>query len=361
MSRELVQTDRKLLEAFKHIKSSIAEIDDFSELLEFRSKAGGWEKAWQGYYRSSGFGLEQMFLGWEAKVRSERKMGEILENVMKQGQRSDLSHDVTSLDDLGVSKMQSSRFQQLAAIPEKSFEDKINELKGGFLEPTTKELLSILSEIRRSEEQEKLIKQSKGFKSTDIQIWHGNFVELSEKIKDNSIDLVLTDPPYPEEFLHLWESLFTVADRVLKPSKFLVCYANHQNLDKIFQLPNKLKYYWTFKLDFTLKPIIKGRNIIATWKPVLIFQKLPFKKLEKTMEDNIKFDYEERGLHDKNWGQTVPPFTYLLEKFSGPNDLVFEPFAGTGTTLVACKEMKRKCIGVEIEKKYVEITKGRLV
>ncbi len=44
-------------------------------------------------------------------------------------------------------------------------------------------------------------------------------------IKDNSIDLILTDPPYPKEYLPLWKDLSFFASRVLKPSKFLLTYS----------------------------------------------------------------------------------------------------------------------------------------
>jgi len=207
---------------------------------------------------------------------------------------------------------------------------------------------------------------SKEFKSDDILSYYGDFYEFSDSLENNSIDAIITDPPYPEEFLPLWEQMFEVANRILKPSKYLVCYANHQNLDKIFRLKNDLIYYWIFKLDFTSKPIAKGRNLIATWKPVLVYQKPPFKKIKETLEDTVKeytkFVYDDRILHDKNWGQSLGKYEYLVDKFSEPGDLIFEPFAGTGTTLVAAQRMKRKCMGCEIdEKKYKDIIEGRLV
>jgi len=221
-------------------------------------------------------------------------------------------------------------------------------------------------EDKKQEAIEQFTKASLNYSEDDIKIYFEDFRIGCQSIEDNSIDAIITDPPYPIEYIHLWQDMFEIADRVLKPSAFLVTYANHQNLDRIFQLPNKLKYYWTFKLDFTAKPIAMGRNLIATWKPVIIYQKLPFKKIEETIEDQVKetkgFKYEERDYHDLNWGQSLGKFEYLIEKFTKVGDIVLEPFAGTGTTLVACKNTMRKCIGYEIEKeKYESIIKGRIV
>lgn len=50
----------------------------------------------------------------------------------------------------------------------------------------------------------------------------------------------------------------------------------------------------------------------------------------------------------------------LLEQFSGPGELVLNPFAGSGTTLVASKRMGRKAIGIELAEKYAEIAAKRL-
>jgi hypothetical protein len=219
---------------------------------------------------------------------------------------------------------------------------------------------------KQETKKEEFKKASIEYKNDDIKIFYQKFQDGSQNIQDNSVDAIITDPPYPIEYIDLWQDMFDVADRILKPSSFLVAYANHQNLDLIFKLPNPLKYYWIFKLDFTAKPIAMGRNLIATWKPVLVYQKMPFKKIETTIEDRVKelkkFDYNERDLHEDNWGQSLGKFEYLIDVFTKPGDLIVEPFAGTGTTLVAAKNMKRKCIGYEIEEeKYKSIIEGRIV
>jgi DNA modification methylase len=209
--------------------------------------------------------------------------------------------------------------------------------------------------------QQILLKRARGLEESDlINIQQGDFRKLSKDIEKDSLDLILTDPPYPKEYLNLWQDLFEVAERILKPSAFLVAYSGQMHLDEIFRMKNNLLYYWIMSIEFTKKPLILGRNVINEWKPILIFQKPPFKKLEKTLGDKIRFDYTERELHDDNWGQTIEPFEFLLEAFSEINDFVLDPFAGTGTTLLACRNKNRRCIGMEIEKKYINIIKGRL-
>jgi site-specific DNA-methyltransferase (adenine-specific) len=51
---------------------------------------------------------------------------------------------------------------------------------------------------------------------------------------------------------------------------------------------------------------------------------------------------------------------YLIKKSTKENDLILDPFAGGGSTLVAAKNTNRKCTGIEIESKYVDLIKSRL-
>ena len=50
----------------------------------------------------------------------------------------------------------------------------------------------------------------------------------------------------------------------------------------------------------------------------------------------------------------------LISKFSDKNQLILDPFAGSFTTAVACKELHRNCIAIEIDPKYYEIGKRRI-
>ena len=345
-------------------RTALAEAKTIGETKKVMDMA----HAAQIYARRQQLGEEAMAYALAIKIEALRKLGEMLavgEDRAKVGQPKksivlDRDYTLPTLKDIGISKNLSVMAQQLAAMPDAQFE----QVREG-----VQTLNEVRKEIKRSERIKKIEQMAKKFDANDdtaIQIRFEDFRIGCNSIKDNSIDAIITDPPYPLEFIHLWEAMFSMADRVLKPSAFLICYANHQNLETIFRLSNNLKYYWIFKLDFTAKPIAKGRNLIATWKPVLVYQKLPFKKLENTIEDQIKetkpFDYASRDMHDLNWGQSLGKFEWIINSFTNPQDIVLDPFAGTGTTLVACKNTKRKCIGFEIEKEeYEKIIKGRLV
>lgn len=146
MNKQIVKPDIKLTVALENIKQSIAKIQDIQELNNIQNMASGFEEAWKRYYRSSGFGFEQMFLGWETKVRSERRMGELLPNLVKQGRPEKRLHDETFyLEDLRITKVQSFRYQKLTEIPENNFNQKILEYWENHKEPTTIGLLQLLN------------------------------------------------------------------------------------------------------------------------------------------------------------------------------------------------------------------------
>ncbi len=65
----------------------------------------------------------------------------------------------------------------------------------------------------------------------------------------------------------------------------------------------------------------------------------------------------------KNFHPTVKPLklmSYLITLGSRPNDTVLDPFVGSGTTMIACKKLRRNSIGIEISNEYLEIAKKRL-
>ena len=70
---------------------------------------------------------------------------------------------------------------------------------------------------------------------------------------------------------------------------------------------------------------------------------------------------DEKGSFNRH--KTVKPlsvFKYLIALTTKKDSLVLDPFIGSGTTAVACKELERKFIGAEINKQYIDIAAQRL-
>lgn len=347
------KTDQKLLQIFEDIKKSIAVIDDITELRDIKDLANGFEQAWRGYYKASGMGFDQMFLGWETKIRSERRMGELLKDKIKAG-NPQLSHDVTiGLDDLGITRTQSSRYQLLTKIAENLFDKEILRIKSKFIEPTTKAILELYKNQLRNEKAEEgqsiIIPQ-------DVNLINDSF--LKAEIEDNSLDLILTDPPYPKIDLPIWRELGKFAALKLKPSKFLVAYTGLLYLPQVIaSLSEYIDYYWTFAFIFDENPIVSKVNIIQRWKAVLIYQKPPFKRIERTTTDLLIGGKADKTLH--NWQQAEWHAEELINRFSNPTDTVCDPMMGSGTFPYVVYKLGRKAIGIEIEENTFNIAKTR--
>jgi len=236
----------------------------------------------------------------------------------------------------------------------------------------------VLSEIKREErrkEAEKRWKLSEGYvPDKSIQIVNADFYKwCSDNLEDHSVDLILTDPPYPEEFLYLWEQLGEVAARVLKPGGkntngkggYLVAYSGQKYLDIVIELLKKnLSYVWTMGLRHSgAKQLVQSRTIVCAWKPILIFRNgVPgnvYSLSGHALVDFINDDHRDKEFHE--WGQGKSAVGYLMKTLSQPNDLVLDPFVGGGTTLVVAKQLHRRCIGIEINKNHVNTIKANLM
>lgn len=289
---------------------------------------------------------KRSFLELELYLMKEKKQGKRTDLTLSQNEtKLDLYQEIA--DQQKISRSQVARDITYARAVKNNPDLKNKKMS---------EVLQIEKHKKRKEKMELLSNDYKEDGSIEVIINDFRKVDVTA----DSIDLIVTDPPYPQEFLGLWKDLGAFAERVLKPGGFLVVYSGVLHLPEVFANLSyeNLKYYWSYAYLFTKTDLTLARNIINEWKPILIYQKLPFQKVSKTLRDKIDFDVPDKTLH--KWQQGEKAFEYFIENFSNPNDMVCDPFTGSGTVPLCCKRLKRKCIAIEIDKECEKIIKGRL-
>lgn len=210
----------------------------------------------------------------------------------------------------------------------------------------------------KTNERERLAEIGKT-KKIDIDFRLGDFEEVFKDIPDGSIDCIITDPPYPYEFIEVWSKLSRVAKRVLKPNGYCIAYSGQMNLPEVIKRMNEhLNYYWTFSLIHTgSRQLINGRSLFCGWKPILVFQN-GFKKLDKPFDDFIMGTGIEKTHH--KWQQAELELKHLINNFTKEGDVIMEPFAGGGTTIIAALKLNRNIIAAEIDETSYNVSKQRI-
>jgi 16S rRNA G966 N2-methylase RsmD len=194
-------------------------------------------------------------------------------------------------------------------------------------------------------------------------IYLGDFYDICQEFADNSIDVILTDPPYPEKFIPEYGRLAEVASRILKPGGFLLAMAGQSYLPEIInKMTPHLNYHWliSYQTPGGQSPQIWPKGINAFWKPVLWFIKGEYQKedwfgdvVSSRVNDNDKRYHED-------WGQSESGIGQLVEKYTQPGSVILDPFFGGGTLGVVCLEVGRQFVGIEKNKEQYEIARERI-
>jgi site-specific DNA-methyltransferase (adenine-specific) len=197
--------------------------------------------------------------------------------------------------------------------------------------------------------------------ATEAQLLVGDLAEAGKEISDVSVDAIITDPPYPQEFLHLYSELARLAARVLKPGGSCIVMAGQSYLPEILlAMTPVLRYQWTCAY---LTPGGKAvqvwqRKVNTFWKPLLWFVKGTY--AGEWIGDVTKSATNDNDKRFHEWGQSESGMADIIERFSLPGQTVLDPFCGAGTTGVVCARLKRRFIGIDIDPKHIATTKRRL-
>ncbi len=125
---------------------------------------------------------------------------------------------------------------------------------------------------------------------------------------------------------------------------------------------NKLKYRWCFCMNqFEGSHARMAMGIEVMWKPILWYVKGVYPQGRGFIRDGFMVSGKS-GQVKKNhkWEQDVSWAKFFIEKLTNEGDVILDPYLGSGTTAIACKKLGRKCIGIEIEQKYLETAVRRL-
>ena len=189
---------------------------------------------------------------------------------------------------------------------------------------------------------------------------HADCRDVLPQLEAGCVDLVLTDPPYPREFEHVWDYLNLVSCN----SGFLVTLLGHYQLPYVLDTLRKTwEYYWCAVTNNNSCPIMHGFNVKVNWKPALIFRRGGARPQGIWLDNfnvtsKVKKYAASVNLH--KWGQSEVLFHEPIRAFMPEDGLVVDPFTGGGTILRLAKDLSRRCIGIEIEEKYCEIAAERL-
>lgn len=194
------------------------------------------------------------------------------------------------------------------------------------------------------------------------EIYLGDFSEVLDFIPNNTVDAIITDPPYPKEFIECWSKLGEFAYKKLRPGGWLVAYSGQRFLPEVFSRleASGMTYYWTMALYHNgTRQDVWGIDLNVMWKPIIVYVKPNVMKIDNRGHDDYLVSLkEEKQGHD--WQQSESSVATLIETFTSPNDLILEPFAGSGTTIAVGKRMNRRVIGAELSVENYNIAKLRI-
>lgn len=186
-------------------------------------------------------------------------------------------------------------------------------------------------------------------------IYHGDCREVLADLPAETVALVLTDPPYDNASIPLYEDLGRESSRLLRENGTLLSYVGVRQLpDAMKLLGQSLRYRWTLAVKHHQSRPLPGMWVLDEWKPIVWFER-------KHNHQQAYLPTLLRGNASKEWhawGQPLRQAAQLMEFFKP--DIVLDPFMGGGTVLRAAKDLGRKAIGIEIEERFCEVSARRL-
>lgn len=227
------------------------------------------------------------------------------------------------------------------------------------------------------------------FKTERVSLFNCDCRELLSTINTNSIDCIVTDPPYKmtsrggtgttggmlKKSIVNKGKVFNfnsikVKDyapelfRVLKNGGHCYIMTNNVNLIEMLNVFTESGFHFIKSLIWDKQKKIMGTFYMSQFEYILFFRKGEGRKINNCGTPDILSipisktkDDKGNNLHDTE--KPVELMKILIENSTNEGETVLEPFAGIGSTLMACNQLNRNCIASEIDLNYAEIIKNR--
>ena len=190
---------------------------------------------------------------------------------------------------------------------------------------------------------------------------HGDFRERLMEIEPGTVDVVVTDPPYPAEFLPLWSDLSAIAARILKPQGVLIAMTGKIHLPQVIAaLGGNLAYGWMYAQPLPgSSSRILARSVLQEWKPWLAYSNGQWPSGSVGWHPDL-LDGSSRHKSTYRWEQDPDGARHLIETLSPAGGVVVDPFTGTGAFGVAALAVGRRFVGVELDAERFDGSAERL-
>ena len=228
----------------------------------------------------------------------------------------------------------------------------------------------------------------------------GDCFEILKSVPDHSIDCIVTDPPYGNTHCDFdcivdEPTLLRELKRVVKPKRAVCIFCMLRMAVRLINIdPKWFRYEWilakqraTGFLDCKKRPL-RAHELLLIFgdgQPLYNPLKTAGKEYKMSMRHGKQALYTKLKLHYSNnnngdrYPTTILPHNnvnyvnnihptqkpvdlceYLIRTYSNAGDVILDPFAGSGTTAVACIQTGRNFIGCEINEKYYKLAVDRI-
>jgi DNA modification methylase len=330
----------------------------------------------------------------EAVLDAEVRIGELMRDVPKQNthnrsaNRPDngVQSKTEIIENAGFTVKQVQRFETLAAHPEIVEQAKAEARENDDIVSRSLVLEKVKAKKREeiAEKRAEMMAAVKEKAVFDGNIVNGDCITELEKLTDGSIDCVVTDPPYGIEYvsnrrtvdsevikpvandgladaLELWENACDVLFRKMKEDAHIYIFTSWKVYPQFSQITAK---YFRIKNCLIWKKNNHGTGDLygnySEQYEMIIFAAKGNRKLNGSRDSNVlEFDKVASANLVHSCEKPVDLLEYLIKKSSDAGEMVADPFAGSGSTLVAAKNAGRKYWGCELDMENYRIACGR--